>query len=45
MQVMVRLPKDLVRTIDHLAVDLGLYRGECMALLLTEALQTRDAAK
>lgn len=40
-QVMVRLPRSLVREIDHLAVDLDLYRGEVMTLLLREALDAR----
>lgn len=42
--VMVRLPRDLVREVDHLSVDEDLYRGEMMALLMREALDARKAA-
>jgi hypothetical protein len=42
-QVMVRLPRSLVKEIDHLAVDLDLFRGEAMALLLIDALDARRA--
>jgi metal-responsive CopG/Arc/MetJ family transcriptional regulator len=39
--VMVRLPKELVREVDHLSVDLDMFRGEAMAILLREALARR----
>ena len=40
-QVMVRLPEDLVKELDHLGVDLDLYRSEMIELLLRESLDTR----
>lgn len=37
--VQVRLPKDLVRRIDHLSVDFDLYRAQMIEQLLREALE------
>lgn len=38
--VQVRLPKGLIRQIDHLAVDWDLYRNELIEQLLMEGLKT-----
>ena len=37
--VQVRLPVDLVKVIDHLAVDWDVYRAEAMERLLRQALE------
>lgn len=42
--VQVRLPKSLVRQVDHLAVDHDLYRVHMVEQLLREALRQRQAA-
>jgi metal-responsive CopG/Arc/MetJ family transcriptional regulator len=38
---MIRLPKQLLTTIDKLARDQGINRSEIMRLLLTEAIEAR----
>jgi len=40
-QVMIRLPKQLLTTIDKLARDQATSRSEIMRLLLTEAIEAR----
>lgn len=40
-RVSVRIPQRIVRAADHLGIDLGLYRGQVLALLLDEALWAR----
>lgn len=42
MLVQVRLPRDLVKRIDHLCVDWDLYRVELIEQLLQEGLKTWD---
>jgi len=39
----VRVPQDLVKQIDHLGVDLDLFRAGVVELLLREALAARAA--
>ena len=39
--VQVRLPRKLVRRLDHFAIDEDLYRAQAVALLLAEALRAR----
>lgn len=39
----VRLPKDLVKEIDHLCIDLELFRAGLVTILLREALDARAA--
>lgn len=40
-RVSIRIPQRIVRAADHLGIDLGLSRGQVMALLLDEALWAR----
>lgn len=42
--VQIRLPRELVREIDHLAIDLDEYRAPMFAMLLREALDARRTA-
>ena len=37
--VHVRLPKDLVKKVDHLSVDWDMFRNEAVARLLEESLK------
>lgn len=37
--IQVRLPESLVKQIDHLSVDWGVYRADAMRRLLNEALE------
>lgn len=36
------IPKDLLRQLDHLAIDSGLYRSELVVRLLREAVAVRS---
>lgn len=40
--VQVRLPKDLVRRIDHLSIDRDLFRAQMVEHLVREGLKTFD---
>jgi metal-responsive CopG/Arc/MetJ family transcriptional regulator len=40
--VQVRLPADLVKQIDHMAVEWGIKRGPAMERLLREALERAE---
>lgn len=40
--VQVRLPKDLVKRIDHLSIDHDLYRAQMMERLVREGIKTYD---
>ncbi len=44
-QVIVRLDRNLVKRIDHLAVDLDVFRQTLIESLLREALQHREDSK
>ena len=44
-QVLLRLDRDVVKRVDHLAVEWELYRGEAMEILLRIALDQAERQK
>lgn len=44
-QVLLRLDRDIVKRVDHLAVEWELFRGEAMEILLRIALDQAERQK
>ena len=44
-QVLVRLDRDVVKRVDHLAVEWDVFRGEAMEILLRIALDQAERKK